>query len=126
MGNPVTLAIGLGYFAGVAGGYGCARAIVVALCGLPSPLDPDRNRARLLGTAGGLAAIPPAVYLGTVAGGNLGAAYGEAISQALGLGTGGVLFGLAFGIAAVTAAVISIGALVGSLIGKTLLARKSA
>jgi len=114
------IAMSLGYSCGVVLSYFCGRWIVFAIGGRVTLAELMRSFVGLLGIVGGLAALLPALFLGTVVGGNLGGAYGEVISTAIGLGMVGVPVGLALGICLVTAAVTSGGVLLGAGIGKLL------
>lgn len=113
------IAISLGYSGGVVLSYFCGRWIVFAIGGRVTLGELKRSFVGLLGIVGGLAALLPALFLGTVVGG-LGGAYGEVVSTVIGLGMAGVPVGLALGICLVTAAVTSGGVLLGAGIGKLL------
>ena len=117
--DAILIAMSLGYGSGVVLSYFCGRWIVFAIGGRVTLAELMRSFVGLLGIVGGLAALLPALFLGTVVGG-LGGAYGEVISTAIGLGMAGVPVGLAFGICLVTAAVTSGGVLLGAGIGKLL------
>lgn len=116
------IAVGLGYLGGILLSYLCGRRIILTIGGRITLRDLRRNFTGLLGVVGGIAALLPALFLGTVVGGNLGGAYGEVISSWVGLGMAGVPIGLVLGICGVTAAVTSVGVLLGAAIGKILYA----
>lgn len=112
------IAMGLGYVGGVLLTYFFGRWIVSAFGARIAFVEPKRNLPGLLGAVGGLLALLPGLFLGTVVGGNLGGAYGEAMSKAAGLGMLGVPIGLAVGVAIVTTFVACAGVLLGAAVGK--------
>ena len=119
MKSVMPIAIALGYGGGVVLSYYCGRWIVSAFTGSLGGQYVRRNLARLIGIVCGLAAMP-AIYLGTVVGGNFGGAYGEVIGVSVGFGMAGVPVGLALGIAFVMTLVTSGGVFVGVVIGRLL------
>ncbi len=123
--NAVTIAMGLGYVGGVALTCLCGAWIISKFGARIRFMELKRNLPGVLGTIGGIAALLPALFLGTVVGGNLGGAYGEVVSQSVGLGMAGVPVGLALGIALVTTVVASVGVLLGVVLGKVVNARAS-
>ena len=110
------IAVALGYLGGIALTCFLGRALVIRFGGRIA----FGNNIGMLGVAGGMVALVPAFFLGTVVGGNLGGAYGEAISSSLGLGSAGVPIGLALGLIIVTTLVASCGVLIGAGIGRLL------
>ena len=117
MSDAVTIAMGLGYVGGVALTCLCGAWIISKFGARIRFTGLKRNLPGALGAFGGIAALLPALFLGTVVGG-LGGAYGEVISQTVGLGMAGVPVGLALGIALVTTVVASAGVLLGAVLGK--------
>ena len=114
------IAIGLGYIGGVLLSYLCGRWIVFAMSGRITLQELRRSLVGFLGIVGGMATLLPALFLGTVVGGNLGGGYGEVVSASMGFGMAGVPVGLALGICLVTSALTSGGVLLGAGIGMLL------
>ena len=108
------IAIALGYVGGIALTYLCGRAVVVRFGGRIA----FRDKIGMLGVAGGMLALGPALFFATVVGGNLGGAYGETVSAFLGLGSVGVPIGLGLGLIAVTTVVATCGVILGAGIGR--------
>ena len=115
---PIAMAVG--YIGGVALSYFCGRAIVFRVGARTAFRDLKSSLIGIMGVAGGLIALLPALFLATVVGGNLGGAYGEVIFSSLGFGMAGVPLGLALGLCLVTTVVTSAGVLLGAAIGKLL------
>jgi len=78
--------MGLGYVGGVALTYLCGTWIISKFGARIRFMELKRNLPGVLGAIGGIAALLPALFLGTVVGGHLGGAYGDVISQTVGLG----------------------------------------
>jgi hypothetical protein len=108
--------MGVGYLGGILFAYYGGRWIIGVFAGRFTFAALSRNLLGLFGAAGGLLALLPAVFLGTVVG-SLGGAYGEVIFQAAGVGMVGVPIGLALSIAVVIGLVACGGVLLGIAIG---------
>ena len=103
------LLIGLGFSVGLFLGYLGARTVFRALI----PHSSSRRITLVLVAMGAVAAVPVALVLAFVLGGNSGGGVGSLISESVHLGSSGAPLGVSAGIALVLGAGVTLGAAVG-------------
>ena len=111
------LAVGVGYLAGVIAAFVLGRRVLAYLVRRAASLAERRMIVRV-GAAGGLVALLPALFLGTVIGGTLGGVVGDRLAPS----SAGAAMGLAIGQFAVVCvtvvAAVALGGACGQFIGR--------
>ena len=116
------VSVGIGYIGGLVVALLLGRRIVASALRSRAVGTVQRRTVARWATGGGLIALLPALFLGTVVGGTFGGAYGEVLSNSIGAGSAGVVPGIALGMLAVVALTIccavAVGAYVGRIVGQ--------